>query len=186
MVEVLGSDDIVISTTGKTSRELYECREARGEGHDRDFLTVGSMGHTSSIAAGFATARPERRVICLDGDGSMIMHMGAMAIIGNMKPENLLHIVINNGVHDSVGGQSTVGLDIDMPAIAKACGYRNALCVQEANRIREAIERLWTMSGPAFLEVRARKGSREDLGRPTTTPKENQNVLMKRLGIDKE
>ncbi len=183
IIELLGPDDMVISSTGKISRELYECREARNEDHGNDFLTVGSMGHASSIAMGLATARPKRKVICLDGDGSSIMHMGAMAVIGQKGPGNLFHIVLNNGVHDSVGGQPTVGLGIDMPTMAKACGYRHPLRVERADETREAFNRLQDMEGPVFLEVRVKRGSRKDLGRPKTTPKENRDALMRKLDI---
>ncbi|MFP4197910.1 MAG: phosphonopyruvate decarboxylase [Methanomassiliicoccales archaeon] len=182
VVSALGPEDIIVSTTGKTSRELYELREERGEGHGRDFLTVGSMGHASSIAAGLARSRPEREVICLDGDGSTLMHMGSMAIIGNGGLDNLLHVVINNASHDSVGGQPTVGFQVDFPTIAKACGYREALRV-EGDEIEGAVSRL-RGAGPAFLEIRVRKGAREDLGRPRSSPSEIKRELMRGLGID--
>jgi phosphonopyruvate decarboxylase len=183
ILDCLDPKDIIVSTTGKTSRELYECREARGEGHESDFLTVGSMGHASSIAMGLARARTERRVICIDGDGAIIMHMGAMATIGQKGPGNLVHIVMNNGVHDSVGGQPTVGFDVDMVSIATGCGYRAALSVWEKGELRGAIDRLLAQEGPAFLEVRVRKGARKDLGRPTTSPRENREALMSNLRL---
>ncbi|MHC1569547.1 MAG: phosphonopyruvate decarboxylase, partial [Candidatus Syntropharchaeales archaeon] len=184
ILDCLDPKDIIVSTTGKTSRELYECREARGEGHERDFLTVGSMGHASSIAMGLAKARPERRIVCIDGDGAVIMHMGAMATIGQKGPGNLLHIVINNGVHDSVGGQPTVGFDVDMVSIAKGCGYSDTACVHEPEQIREAVDRICNQQDPSFIEVRVSTGAREDLGRPTTMPKENRDALMRRLGAE--
>jgi phosphonopyruvate decarboxylase len=182
IVRQLGPDDLIVSTTGKTSRELYEYRIA----HDskcHDFLTVGGMGHTASIAMGLARARPERFVVCLDGDGSVIMHMGALGVIGNAASPNLLHIVINNGAHDSVGGQPTVGYDIDIPAIATACGYREGVSVSEPDELETELSRLRGESGPALIEVKVNKGARADLGRPKSTPVENRDALMKRIGL---
>jgi len=185
IVDLLGEDDVVISTTGMTSRELYEYRAARGDGHGNDFLTVGAMGHTASIALGLAAAQPKRRVICMDGDGSVLMHMGALAIIGQSGNTNLVHIVINNGAHDSVGGQPTAGFSIDLVTIAKACGYRYAASVSSADGIAQALAELNTLQGPVLLEVRVNKGSRPDLGRPKSTPVENRDALMRRLGVIK-
>ena len=181
VVDLLGKDDVVVSTTGKTSRELYEYRAARGDGHGNDFLTVGAMGHTSSIAMGVAQSRPGRRTICLDGDGSVLMHMGAMAIIGQSGLGNLLHVVVNNGAHDSVGGQPTAGFAIDMVAIAKACGYSQVMSVSAAADVKDAFARLSAGKGPSLLEIRVNKGARGDLGRPKSTPVENRDALMERL-----
>jgi phosphonopyruvate decarboxylase len=178
----LQDDDVIVSTTGKASRELYEYRQATGT-VGNDFLTVGGMGHTASIAMGIAKARPERVVVCLDGDGSAIMHMGALAVIGNAGPPNLLHVLINNGSHDSVGGQPTVGYDIDIPGIAIACGYRQALTATTANEVKEQIARLRRDEGPVLLEVKVNKGARDDLGRPKSSPLENRDVLMRRFGL---
>ena len=116
-------DDPIVSTTGKASRELFEIREAAGQNHERDFLTVGSMGHASSIALGVALNKPEQKVWCIDGDGAALMHMGAMAVIGAQKPANLVHIVINNAAHETVGGMPTVAGTADLVGVAKACGY---------------------------------------------------------------
>ena len=178
----LEPDDVIVSTTGKASRELYEHRKARGVS-GADFLTVGGMGHASSIAMGLALSRPERLVVCLDGDGAVIMHMGAMAVIGSANAPNLLHVVINNGSHDSVGGQPTVAHELDLPAIALACGYRSAVSVSEADEVEAQLVRLRRREGPALLEIKVRKGARADLGRPTSTPLENRDALMKRLGL---
>lgn len=182
IVDLLDERDVVIATTGKTSRELYEYRAARGDGHGNDFLTVGAMGHTGSIAMGVARARPDRRVLCLDGDGSVLMHMGALAIIGQSRLGNLVHVVVNNGAHDSVGGQPTAGFEIDLVAIAKACGYRAAASVSAPAEIGPALERLGAGGGPVLLEIRVNKGARADLGRPRSTPVENRVALMQRLG----
>lgn len=183
VVDLLGEDDVVVSTTGKTSRELYEYRAARGDGHGNDFLTVGAMGHTASIAMGLARTRPERRVICLDGDGSVIMHMGALAVTGQHDLPNFVHVVVNNGAHDSVGGQPTAGFGIDLAAIARACGYRQARSVSKPEEVRQALAALEDGPGPVLLEVRVNKGARDDLGRPKTTPVENRNAFMTKLGL---
>jgi phosphonopyruvate decarboxylase len=178
----LQGEDVIVATTGKTSRELYEYRQAQGT-HGKDFLTVGGMGHTASIAMGIARVRPERLVVCLDGDGSVIMHMGALGVIANAGLANLLHIVINNGAHDSVGGQPTVGYDIDLPGIAIACGYREAASVSEPRELEEQLDRLRGQKGPVFLEVKVNKGARADLGRPKSTPLANREALMSQLGL---
>lgn len=170
--------DIVVSTTGKISRELFEHRTATGEGHIRDFLTVGSMGHASQIALGIALNRPERNVYCFDGDGAAIMHMGGMGIVASMLPGNFYHIVFNNGAHDSVGGQPTIGFDIDLPKIAAGCGYKTVMSVATRSELDAILPTLTTLPAPLLLEIKVKKGSRDDLGRPTTTPVENKEALM--------
>ena len=181
LVNAIGSDSVVVSTTGKLSRELFELREARGEGHDRDFLTVGSMGHSSSIALGIALEKPARRVYCFDGDGAFIMHMGAISNIGALAPKNLVHVVFNNGAHESVGGQPTLGFGIDICAIARACGYKEALTVTTAEEFDALSDRLTSLEGPVLIELRVRINSRDNLGRPTTTPIENKVAFMGNL-----
>lgn len=171
-------DSIIVSTTGKGSRELFEYRETRGGGHQRDFLTVGSMGHCSQIAMGIALRKPHVPIYCLDGDGSLIMHMGGVAIIGSRAPTNLRHIVINNGAHDSVGGQPTAGFAIDLPELAAACGYRIVSSAKTPDEIVAGLERLSSSDGPGLLEIRVRKGARHNLGRPTTRPIDNRKGLM--------
>ena len=183
IVDQLDERDVVIATTGKTSRELYEYRAARGDGHGNDFLTVGAMGHTASIAMGVARAQHDRRVVCLDGDGSVLMHMGALAIIGQSGLSNLVHVVVNNGAHDSVGGQPTVGFEVDLGACARACGYRRAVSVQSAAEAKVAFDELSAVGGPVLLEIRVNKGARDDLGRPKSTPTENRDALMQCLGL---
>ena len=168
--------DCIVSTTGMISRELFEYRTFKGEGHERDFLTVGSMGHASQIALGIALAKQDRKVWCFDGDGASIMHMGSMAIVANKTPKNYVHVVFNNGAHDSVGGQPTVGLKIDLPAIAEAVGYNKVFSVDNKENLQKQLSALG--EGPVFLEVKVKKGNRKDLGRPTTTPIENKNALM--------
>ena len=174
----LGEKDCIVSTTGMISRELFEYRAAMDQGHERDFLTVGSMGHASQIALGIAMAKPDRRVWCFDGDGAAIMHMGSMAIVASKEPKNYVHVVFNNGAHDSVGGQPTVGLKIDLPAVAKAVGYKNAFSVETKENLTELLEKVKNQGGPVLLEVKVKKGNRKDLGRPTTTPIQNKEALM--------
>ncbi len=181
VAEGLRSEDVIVSTTGKTSRELFEHRAARGESHASDFLTVGSMGHASQIALGIAMAKPERQVVCLDGDGALIMHMGSLAVSGTRGTSNFKHIVVNNGAHDSVGGQPTAGYAIDIPAIARACGYAQARYIERLDEMAEAIAWLREAKGPVLLEIRVDKGGRSDLGRPTTTPNENKIQFMRNL-----
>ena len=174
----LGEKDCIVSTTGMISRELFEYRTSMNEGHERDFLTVGSMGHASQIALGIALAKPERMVWCFDGDGACIMHMGSMAIVASKVPENYVHVVFNNGAHDSVGGQPTVGLKMDLPAVATAVGYKQVYSVETKEYLKELLEKLKSQDGPVFLEVKVKKGNRKDLGRPTTTPIQNKEALM--------
>lgn len=174
----LGEKDCIVSTTGMISRELFEYRAAMNQGHERDFLTVGSMGHASQIALGIAMAKTDRKVWCFDGDGATIMHMGSMAIVANKAPKNYVHVVFNNGAHDSVGGQPTVGLKIDLPAVAKAVGYKNAFSVDNKEDLLECLKALRLVEGPVFLQVCVKKGNRKDLGRPTTTPIQNKEALM--------
>ena len=174
-------DDIIVSTTGKASREMFEIREALGQGHKRDFLTVGSMGHSSSIALGIALQKPEKRVWCLDGDGAALMHMGAMAVIGANHPHNLVHIILNNQAHETVGGMPTVSGTVDWPKVAKACGYEVTATVDTYEELEELLQTAKESKRLTFLEVRCAIGSRGDLGRPTTTPQENKKGLMEYL-----
>ena len=174
-------EDPIVSTTGKASRELFEIREANGQSHKYDFLTVGSMGHTSSIALGVALNKPERRIWCIDGDGSVLMHLGAMAVIGANRPDNLIHVVINNGAHETVGGMPTVAKQIDLVSIAKACGYPNAFSVDTFDKLDEVLQRAKSNKKMFFIEVKCSIGARDDLGRPTKTAKENKDLFKKYL-----
>lgn len=171
-------ESVVVSTTGMISRELFEYRESVHEGHERDFLTVGSMGHASQIALGIALNAPARKVYCFDGDGASIMHMGSLGIVGSQSPENYYHIVFNNGAHDSVGGQPTIGFELNFPGIARNSGYATVLSVDNGEDLREAVLQLPGLPSPVFLEIKVRKGARKDLGRPTVTPVENKKRLM--------
>lgn len=185
IVSVSG-EDAVISTTGKISRELFEIREAKGQGHGYDFLTVGSMGHCSSIALGFALNKPDKKVWCVDGDGAALMHMGAMAVIGSAKPRNLVHIVLNNGAHETVGGMPTVAGGLDLRAIAKSCGYAKTYRVKNYDALDKALAEAKVGKELTFIEVLCSIGSRADLGRPTTTALENKNAFMRTAGCGDE
>ena len=180
IVKASGEDPIV-STTGKASRELFETRTARGQSHKYDFLTVGSMGHSSSIALGVAINKPEQKIWCIDGDGAVLMHMGAMAVIGAGAPKNLVHVVINNAAHETVGGMPTVAGSIDLVAIAKACGYPSAVCVKTPEDLKAALRAARERDALSLIEVRCSIGAREDLGRPTTTALENKENFMEYL-----
>ena len=181
----LGDKDAIVSTTGMISRELFEYRTQMNQGHERDFLTVGSMGHASQIALGIAMEKQDRRIWCFDGDGATIMHMGSMAIVASKAPKNYIHVVFNNGAHDSVGGQPTVGLSIDLPTVAKAVGYKHIYSVDSKESLDKQLSiiksQLSLSEGPIFIEVRVKKGNRKDLGRPTTTPIQNKEALMQFL-----
>lgn len=174
-------EDPIISTTGKASRELFETRVANRQSHKYDFLTVGSMGHSSSIALGVAINKPDQRIWCVDGDGAVLMHMGSMAVVGANKPRNLIHVVINNGAHETVGGMPTVAGNIDLVAIAKACGYPNAVCVDNFEDLDKELEAAKRRKELSLIEVKCSIGAREDLGRPTTTALENKQNFMKYL-----
>ncbi len=183
ITEVSGEDPI-ISTTGKASRELFEIREAKGQSHKYDFLTVGSMGHSSSIAMGVAVNKPENKVWCIDGDGAVLMHMGAMAVMGANRPENLVHVVINNSAHETVGGMPTVAGKIDLVAIARACGYVSAVSVDNYEKLEAELKRAKEQKGLAFIEAVCAIGARENLGRPTTTAIENKKGFMEYLNCN--
>lgn len=173
-------DDAIVATTGKTSRELHELRLARGE-RPRDFLCVGNMGHTSSLALGVALGNPRRRVICLDGDGSLLMHLGALATIGAVCPPNLLHVLLNNGAHESVGGQPTVADGMDFAALAQATGYAAHRQVDSLAALQGCWPTLDTYAGPVLLEIVITQGGRADLGRPSGTPAENKRAFIEAI-----
>lgn len=180
IVSVTG-DDLIVSTTGKASRELFEIREALSMEHKYDFLTVGSMGHSSSIALGIAINRPEKKIWCIDGDGAVLMHMGAMAVIGNNAPGNMVHIVINNGAHETVGGMPTVARSVDLVKIAEACGYNQVMSVDTFDKLDDALNKAKNSGSLFFLEVKCAVGARAELGRPTTTAIENKERFMEYL-----
>lgn len=166
----------IVSTTGMASRELFELRKFKNSGHQRDFLTVGGMGHALAIASGISSARSNIKVVCIDGDGALLMHMGALAISSQIN--NLIHIVLNNGAHDSVGGQPTRASELSLSDIARCCGYSLSLLIDDFTNITEIINEVVSFKGSVFLEIKCRRGSREDLGRPDRTPLENRDELM--------
>lgn len=172
-------EDMVVSTTGKESREIFELREKNHQGHEHDFLTVGSMGHTSSIALGVSIGT-NRNVWCLDGDGSFIMHMGGLAIAGQNAGDNFKYIINNNAAHESVGGQPTVSDKIDIKAILKACGFNSTYEAKTKEEIKDAIKKM-KKEGKCALILYTKQGSRDDLGRPTTTPIQNKESFMKEI-----
>jgi len=177
----VSNGDCIVSTTGKTSRELFELREKHGQGHSRDFLTVGSMGHSSSIALGIALKTPKKRVWCIDGDGAALMHMGAMAAIAAYGPDNLVHVIINNESHESVGGFPTLAAKMNLLQIAQGCGYPCILGAQNMTDLQRALGQIQRKRQLTFLEVKAAIGSRKDLGRPTTAAKQNKVEFMNHL-----
>ena len=172
---------VVVATTGKISRELYEIRERKKNGHQSDFLVVGGMGHASQIAAGIALEKSDRQVLCLDGDGAALMHMGGLGVLASLNLPNYKHVVLNNGAHDSVGGQPTVGFNVNFAKIADACGYASTFVVHDEKELDETLSPFFDAMGPAFLEVQVALGSRADLGRPQTSPQHNKKQLMEFL-----
>ena len=171
-------DDTFVCTTGKLSREVFEIREKAGTGHENDFLTVGSMGHSLMIAYGIALAKPDRRIWCLDGDGAVLMHMGSLAVVGVHSPKNLIHVVINNGAHETVGGLPAVSKGINLHELAYAMGYRQTIRVTTCEELEVTVAELQNVDGPVFVEIMCNLFSRSDLGRPTTTPIENKKAFM--------
>lgn len=180
-IVAISCEDPIISTTGKASRELFEIREAKGQSHKYDFLTVGSMGHTSSIALGVAINKPDRKIWCIDGDGAVLMHMGAMAVIGSNSPKNLVHIIINNNAHETVGGMPTVAGNMDLVAMARACGYENATTVDTLDALDRELKIAKYRNELTLIEVKCCIGARNDLGRPTTTAVDNKKIFMEYL-----
>lgn len=177
LLALCGDEDLIVSTTGKTSREVFELRAKHGQ-KQQDFLTVGGMGHTSSIALGVAIGRPARRVICLDGDGSLLMHMGSLAVISNYQPHNLIHVLLNNQAHESVGGQPTAAHLVDFEKLTSATGYAEYAYAEDPQTLHDAWCRVTNKVGPVLLEIRIKKGSRVNLGRPTSSPVDNKSAFM--------
>lgn len=177
LVKLSGDNVAIVATTGKTSRELYEIRARAGQ-PQRDFLTVGAMGHASSIALGLALAHPSKQVMCLDGDGALLMHLGAMAVIAQSQAENVLHVVLNNASHESVGGQQTAAATVKLQDIAQGMGYRQYYRVNQLDNLTQVWQHCRDKPGPTLLEIRIASGSRADLARPSTTPEQNKIAFM--------
>lgn len=180
--QMLKDEDVVVATTGKTSRELFEYRARNNQGHHRDFLTVGGMGHANQIALGIALSKPEKEVYCFDGDGAVLMHTGSLGIVGSLKPKNYKHIVFNNGAHDSVGGQPTIGFDVDFCELAKNFNYKHTFKISNVEEFEQTFKKFQNSEGPSMLEVLINKGARKELGRPTKLPLENKRDFMDFLG----
>lgn len=177
----ISAEDPVISTTGKASRELFEIRDERGQSHKYDFLTVGSMGHSSSIALGVALNKPDKTIWCIDGDGAVLMHMGAMAVIGANAPNNFIHIVINNGAHETVGGMPTVAEQVNISEIAKACGYPYVVSISDLKSLERELKLAKKRNTLSMIEVKCSIGARKNLGRPTIPAIENKDNFMEML-----
>lgn len=178
IVREAGERDIFVSTTGKLSRELFEIRERLGQGHEKDFLTVGSMGHASMIALAIALEKPDRRVWCLDGDGAALMHLGALPVIARRSPANMIHVVINNAAHETVGGMPVCEGALDVSAMAQAAGYPTILRADSPQTLADALKSAQNCGQLSLVEVMCANGARADLGRPTTTPQQNRDALM--------
>lgn len=183
VLDNINKEDFIVSTTGKTSREIFEIREARKEKHNHDFLTVGSMGHTSSIALGMSLAT-DKNIYCIDGDGSFIMHMGAFAVAPTVAKSNFKYILINNGAHESVGGQPTVSFNINIKELLLSVGFKNVQEAKTEDEIKEAMSNMDTSLSALIIYTKC--GSREDLGRPTISPVENKKSMMKEFKEDDE
>ena len=154
-------------------------RIADGSDPEHDFLTVGAMGHALQIASGIALAQPDKTIVCIDGDGALIMHMGGMTTSAALP--NLLHVVMNNGTHESVGGQPTRGFAIDMPALARACGYATVRQATSRAEVGHAVENALAARGSAFLEIRTSSSSRANLARPKAAPPHAKRGFMRSL-----
>lgn len=186
VIDLIDERDIVVATTGKTSREVFEYRKERGDEHEKDFLTVGGMGHTNQIALGIALAKPERTIYCFDGDGAVIMHAGSMGIIGDLNPTNFKHIIFNNGAHDSVGGQPTIGFKINFNRIATGFNYTQYFKIASLKEFNEVFTSFKNTEGPCMLEIAVNKGARESLGRPTCTPIDNKIAFQKFINSESD
>lgn len=175
---------VIVSTTGQISRELYEIREKSGQPHNADFLTVGSMGHASSIALGIALEKPDKAVFCFDGDGAFLMHMGAIPVIAEQSPQNFKHVLFNNEAHDSVGAQKTSANVVNFKDLAISCGYKNAFSVEKLDDLKNIMPEFLTAESPSLLEIKVNCGARADLGRPKEKPVQNKIAFMEKLNAN--
>jgi len=178
IIETLTGTELIISTTGMLSRELNELKKGAGD----DFLTVGGMGHANQIALGVALSQKERNVICLDGDGALLMHMGSLAVNTHYLLPNYKHILINNGVHDSVGGQVTSNPELSYSKLASSMGYGEVFTAISGTDIQNTLRRVLVSNKCSFVEILVNKGNRADLSRPKSTPLENKFNFMKKCG----
>ncbi len=169
LLDKMGDDSFIISTTGYTSRELYEARQE----HSHDFLTVGSMGHASSIALGIALNKPDKKIFCFDGDGALLMHMGAVPVIASKNLKNFKHIVFNNNAHDSVGAQPTASKFVNFKGF-----YKQVFSVSTSEELKKTLPGFIDIKETALLEIKVKCGTRGDLGRPKELPKDNKKIFM--------
>ncbi|MBO4636648.1 MAG: phosphonopyruvate decarboxylase [Clostridiales bacterium] len=181
VVESLGDNDLIVSTTGKISREVYEQLDMIYGDHSRAFLTVGGMGHASMIAYGIAEERPDKNIFCLDGDGAALMHMGSIAFIGQNRPDHFVHICFNNGAHESVGGMPTGTPGLSFSKIATDSGYDCTVTVRNEDELKAALAIAAEKKGLYFIEALVAASSRDDLGRPKESAAENKTGFMTRL-----
>lgn len=178
IIDTMDGREIVVSTTGKASRELFELREEKKTGHQNDFLMVGSMGLAASFGAEIALQKPERKVFIFDGDGAVIMSAGALSAIGFYSPRNLYHIIFDNESHESTGGQPTTSSAVDFEKLALANSYRGAETVKTKEDLENGLREMKKKEGPQMLTVMVKKGARKELGRPAVTPQENKKAFM--------
>ena len=185
IIKNLDRKDVVISTTGKISREVYEQSDIILGSHEQDFLTVGGMGHASMIACGYALNQPQKRVYCIDGDGAVLMHMGSLAFCAKENPKNLVHICINNEAHESVGGMPTGAKGVSYAPVAKSCGYNKVYRVETLEELKKCLLNVKNDEELTFIEVMVAVGSRDDLGRPKESAVENKNNFMTYHGVNR-
>lgn len=181
IIKNLKTTDIIVSTTGHISREVYETRERLGQNHKQDFLTVGSMGHSSSIALGIALEKPDRNVYCFDGDGALLMHQGALSVNATKELPNFKHIIFNNEAHDSVGSQPTAMYKENVSKVALDCGYEKSYSVETKEELIKILPEFISDNCTSLLEIKVKCGARKDLGRPKEKPQENKKLFMENL-----
>lgn len=181
IIKELKMSDVIVSTTGHISREVYETRERLGQSHKQDFLTVGSMGHSSSIALGIALEKSDRNIYCFDGDGALLMHQGALSVNATKELQNFKHIVFNNEAHDSVGSQPTAMYKENVSKVALDCGYKKSYSVQTKEELIKILPEFISDNCTSLLEIKVKCGAREDLGRPKEKPQENKKIFMENL-----
>lgn len=184
VLDHFGRNAVYLGTTGRVTRELHENLIVKGYGEGKEFLNVGSMGHVSSVALGMAMAQPEKNFVVFDGDAAAVMHMGAMATIGRYHPSNLYHIVLNNGVNESVGGQPSAGRTTDLTMVAAACGYETVpRCVSYADEIIDSLKRIATSGKPKFLDIYVKQGIRKDMPKLNVDHKQIKEQLIKEMKV---
>lgn len=182
VVDILGKDAIYLGTTGRATREVHEQLKAHGIGDGHEFQNVGSMGHVSSVGLGIALAKPEQKVVVFDGDAAAVMHMGALATNCRYKAGNMIHIVLNNGVNESVGGQPSAGYVVNLTEIAAACGYRTPGHAVETKEELQQLVRIQTEGDmPLFIDVHVRQGIRKDMPKLNIDHKAQKTALMENL-----